>query len=157
MNLAAVFPLLLSAASVQLLCSPIGANIQSFNQPMYFCCLLYIGWCKCLQAEGQEQDLGCSPMHACWSGLLQRMLSAGLTESVLRCLDGAVPTAALLTPQEAHQLVEHCKSLAQPGIIILLLMTCMLWRFQVCTASVHASEVSKKLSRCIERQSVAPK
>ena len=68
-----------------------------------------------LQAEEEEQAVGCSPMHACWSGLLQSMLTAGLVEPVLRALDAALPAAALLTPEEALQLVDHSRNLAHKG------------------------------------------
>ncbi len=67
-----------------------------------------------LQAQ-EEQEFGCSPLHSCWSALLEQMLTRGQTDAVLRALDAALPSSALLTPQEAHQLVEHSRSLAQAG------------------------------------------
>ena len=67
-----------------------------------------------LQAQN-KQKTGCSPMHSCWYALLEQMLSAGQTESVLKALDGALPGSALLTPQEAQQLVEHSRALPHGG------------------------------------------
>jgi len=67
-----------------------------------------------LQAQ-EEQESGYSPLHSCWSALLEQMLTSGHTDAVLRALDAALPSSALLTPQEAHQLVEHSRSMAQEG------------------------------------------
>ena len=67
-----------------------------------------------LQAQ-EEQESEYSPLHSCWSALLEQMLTSGHNEMVLRALDAALPTSALLTPQEAHQLVEHSRSMAQAG------------------------------------------
>ena len=71
-----------------------------------------------LQAEqesAEEEAVGYSPLHACWSGLLQSMLTAGLVDPVLRALDAALPAAALLTTEEAQQLVEHSRALPHQG------------------------------------------
>ena len=67
-----------------------------------------------LQAQ-EEQESEYSPLHSCWSALLEQMLTSGHTDAVLRALDAALPLTALLMPQEAHQLVEHSRSLAQAG------------------------------------------
>ncbi|DBB06293.1 hypothetical protein WJX77_007210 [Trebouxia sp. C0004] len=81
--------------------------------------LLVDVWCNghALDADQaqEEQESGCSSLHSCWSALLERMLTNGHTDAVLRALDAALPSSALLTPQEAHQLVEHSRSMAQAG------------------------------------------
>lgn len=74
------------------------------------------------EADSKAQD--CRPLHACWSAVLQRMLKADQTELVLRALDAASASAGngseqsvlpLLTPQEAHQLVETARTLTHKG------------------------------------------
>jgi len=69
-----------------------------------------------LQAQ-EEQESGYSPLHSCWSALLEQMLTSGRTDALLRALDAALPSSALLTPHEAHQLVEHSRSPAQAGSV----------------------------------------
>ena len=68
-----------------------------------------------LALQAQEEESGYSPLHSCWSALLEQMLTSGRTDALLRALDAALPSSALLTPHEAHQLVEHSRSPAQAG------------------------------------------
>lgn len=74
--------------------------------------------------EGDSSSQDSSPLHACWSALLQRMLEADQTASVLRALDAASASAssgsahsvsALLRPHEAHLLVDTARSLTHKG------------------------------------------
>ncbi|KAL0036267.1 hypothetical protein WJX79_010808 [Trebouxia sp. C0005] len=81
--------------------------------------LLVDVWCNghALHADQAQEDQQSdySPLHSCWSALLEQMLTSGNPDAVLRALDAALPTSALLTPQEAHQLVDHSRSMAQAG------------------------------------------
>lgn len=74
--------------------------------------------------EGDSASQDSTPLHACWSALLQRMLKAGQTALVLRALDTASSSAgsgsahsvsALLTPHEADLLVDTARSLTHKG------------------------------------------
>lgn len=69
---------------------------------------------SCLQRE-EEVGREYSPLHACWSALLEQMLTSGHTNTVLKVLDAALPLSALLMPHEAHQLVEHSRTLSLHG------------------------------------------
>lgn len=75
-------------------------------------CFMHIQ--SAVQAQ-EDQQSDYSPLHSCWSALLEQMLTSGNPDAVLRALDAALPTSALLTPQEAHQLVDHSRSMAQAG------------------------------------------
>lgn len=69
---------------------------------------------SCLQGE-EEVGREYSPLHACWSALLEQLLTSGHTDTVLKVLDVALPPSALLMPHEAHQLVEHSRILFLHG------------------------------------------
>lgn len=72
------------------------------------------------EAENGKDNI--SPLHACWLALLERMLEADQTSSVLKALDAASAgpgqdhsALALLNPSEAHQLVDTARNLAHEG------------------------------------------
>ena len=109
--------------------SHLAAVVHLLHRPMCF-----RSACKCYSARAfdagdylQEGDAGSQdskPLHACWSALLQRILKADQTALVLRALDTASALAgsgpahsvtALLTPHEAHQLVDTARSLTHKG------------------------------------------